>query len=97
LARRLGAREEWLRAVRREAPETASAGPASLDGLPRAWIAAMRYAELVNESGHAVTDEAYAALARCWDEGQIVEITAVVGLFAYFNRFNDALRVPVTR
>jgi hypothetical protein len=26
-----------------------------------------------------------------------VEITLVAGLFAYFNRFNDALRVEVTR
>jgi alkylhydroperoxidase family enzyme len=97
LARRLGARQEWLQVVRREAPETGSAGPGSLDGLPDGWMAAIRYAELMNASGHAVTDEAYAALTRHWDDGQIVEITAVVGLFAYFNRFNDALRVPVTR
>jgi alkylhydroperoxidase family enzyme len=97
LARRLGAREEWLRAVRREAPETDGAGSGSLDGVPEGWMAALRYAELMTESGHAVTDQAYAQLTPHWDEGQIVEITAVIGLFAYFNRFNDALRVPVTR
>lgn len=41
--------------------------------------------------------ELYAALAEHWDQGEIVEITTVVGLFAYFNRFNDALRVEVTK
>jgi alkylhydroperoxidase family enzyme len=42
--------------------------------------------------------EGRAALRRRhWNEGEIVEITMVIGLFAYFNRFNDALRVEVTR
>jgi alkylhydroperoxidase family enzyme len=97
LARRLGVTEEWLRAARRDAPEEEGTGSGSFDGLPEGWMAALRYAELMNESGHAVTEQAYQRLAAHWDEGQIVEITAVVGLFAYFNRFNDALRVPVTR
>jgi alkylhydroperoxidase family enzyme len=51
----------------------------------------------MTESGHAVTEEMYADLARHFDEGEIVEITLVAGLFAYFNRFNDALHVEVTR
>lgn len=46
---------------------------------------------------HSIDDEAYRALSGCFDEGSIVEIAAVTGLFNYFNRFNDALRVPVTR
>lgn len=46
---------------------------------------------------HSIGDEEYAALQRCFDEGSIVEIAAVAGLFNYFNRFNDALRVPVTK
>ena len=36
-------------------------------------------------------------LAAGWDEGQIVEITQVIGLFSYFNRFNNALRVDITK
>ena len=44
--------------MRREAPEAEHTGPGSLDGLPDGWTAAMRYAELMNERGHAVTDEA---------------------------------------
>jgi alkylhydroperoxidase family enzyme len=61
------------------------------------WRAALRHAELVAASGHAVTDAAHAELARHWGESEIVEITLVAGLFSYFNRFNDALRVEVTR
>ncbi len=70
---------------------------ASLDGLKASWLSAIRYAASVTESGHAVTDDLYRDLARHWDEGEVVEITLVAGLFAYFNRFNDALHVEVTR
>ena len=68
-----------------------------LERFEPGWRAALRYADAMTRSGHAVTDELYAELARHWDAGQIVEITLVIGLFAYFNRFNDALRVEVTR
>jgi len=61
------------------------------------WTLALRYAELVTESGHAVDDSVYDKLAGFWDEAQLVEITMVIGLFSYFNRFNDALRVEITR
>jgi alkylhydroperoxidase family enzyme len=97
LARRLKAEEAWIAAVRREVPEDGRTDPGSLDGLSPGWRSALRFAERVTQSGHAVTDEAYAELATHWDEGDIVEIVMVAGLFAYFNRFNDALRVEVTR
>ena len=97
MARRLGATDAWLAALRPELPEAEVDAPPSLAGLQESWLSAIRYAELVNESGHAVTRDAYGDLARHWDEGDIVEITLVVGLFAYFNRFNDALHVEVTR
>ena len=97
MARRLGAEETWIAAVRRECPEDASCTAGTLDGVDESWQAAIRYAEQVTASGHAVTEAAYRSLSEHWDEGQLVEITLVVGLFAYFNRFNDALRVEVTR
>jgi alkylhydroperoxidase family enzyme len=97
LARRLGAKEQWLVAVRRETPETDAVGPGSEDGLEGGWKAALRYAELVTESGHSVSDADYAELAKYWDDGELIELTLVVGLFSYFNRFNDALRVEITR
>jgi alkylhydroperoxidase family enzyme len=97
LARRLGATEEWIAAVRWEAREEGSTATASLEGLEPGWLTAIEYGEQMTESGHAVTEETYADLARHFDEGEIVEITLVAGLFAYFNRFNDALHVEVTR
>jgi len=97
LARRLGATEEWLSAVRPETPLKANADPGSLDGLEDGWVVALEYAERVSESGHAVDGETYQRLSQHWDEGEIVEITLVAGLFSYFNRFNDALRVEITK
>jgi alkylhydroperoxidase family enzyme len=97
LARRLGAREAWIAALRPETPEREGPATGSLDGMEQSWMAALRYAEAVTQSGHSVTDEQYAELARYWQEEEIVEITLVAGLFSYFNRFNDALRVEVTR
>jgi alkylhydroperoxidase family enzyme len=97
LARRLGVEERWIAAVRPETPEREGADAGSLDGVEPGWAVALRYAETVTESGHAVTDQQYAELATHWDEEAIVEITLVAALFAYFNRFNDALRVQVTR
>jgi alkylhydroperoxidase family enzyme len=90
LARRLGATEAMLAAVRADgSPDYAAFEPA--------WGAALVFADGMNVSGHAVTDAIHEALAAHWDTGQIVEIAMVVGLFAYFNRFNDALHVQVTR
>src|SRR5262245_22786712 len=43
-----------------------------------------------------VPDAAYAELRRHFSEPQIVEIATVIGLFNYFNRFNNALHVEVT-
>jgi alkylhydroperoxidase family enzyme len=74
-----------------------SDGAAGLEPFEPAWRAALHYADAVTQSGQAVTDELYASLARHWDAGEVVEITLVIGLFAYFNRFNDALRVEVTK
>jgi alkylhydroperoxidase family enzyme len=51
----------------------------------------------VHHSGHDVTDELFARLRSAWDDGQIVEITLVIGMTEYFNRFNDSLRVEPTR
>ncbi|HEY3172539.1 MAG TPA: carboxymuconolactone decarboxylase family protein [Thermoanaerobaculia bacterium] len=59
--------------------------------------AALRYAIQVTRDANAVSEELYATLARHFDEGEIVEITCVAGLFAYLNRFNEALRVDPTQ
>ena len=90
MARRLGATEAMLAAVRAD-------GPADASAFEPAWAAALALADAMNVSGHDVSDAVFDAAAAHWDGGQLVEIAMVVGLFAYFNRFNDALHVQVTR
>jgi len=59
--------------------------------------AALRYSLQVTRDANQVSDELFRDLARHFDEGQIVEITCVAGLFAYLNRFNEALHTEPTR
>ena len=40
---------------------------------------------------NAVTDDQFAELREHWDDGQIVEILAVVALYGFLNRWNDSL------
>jgi alkylhydroperoxidase family enzyme len=42
---------------------------------------------------HGVKDEIFAELRKHFDEGEIVELASVIGLYNYFNRFNEALRM----
>ncbi len=71
-------------------------GRGPLERLEAGWRAALEYADVVHVSGHQVTDALYGTLRAAWDEGQIVEITLVIGMTEYFNRFNDSLRVEPT-
>src|SRR5207244_69680 len=50
-----------------------------------------------DERGHDVADELYGRVRGSWDEGQIVEITLVIGMTEYFNRFNNSLGVEPTK
>ena len=61
------------------------------------WRAALSFADAMTPTNGDVTDDIYAELARWWTPPQIIEITAVIGFFNYFNRFAEALRIPVTR
>ncbi|MCU7830154.1 MAG: carboxymuconolactone decarboxylase family protein [Candidatus Thiodiazotropha sp. (ex Myrtea sp. 'scaly one' KF741663)] len=42
-----------------------------------------------------VTDELFENLRLHWSEAAIVEILAVIGLFGFFNRWNDSLATPL--
>jgi alkylhydroperoxidase family enzyme len=87
LARRLGATDAQLDAVAK----------GRYDDFPEGWQSALRYADAATPTRPEVPDDVYAALARAWRAGQIVEITSVIALFNYFNRFAIALRIPPTR
>jgi uncharacterized peroxidase-related enzyme len=52
---------------------------------------ALRFARDASLVPNEVTPEHFAQLRHHWDEGQIVEILAVVGLFGFLNRWNDTM------
>jgi uncharacterized peroxidase-related enzyme len=59
--------------------------------------AALRLAETVTRNANEVSDEQFAELHGYYSEGEIVELLCAIGLFNYFNRFNNALRMEPTR
>ena len=59
--------------------------------------AALRLAETVTRNPHAVSDEQFAELRNYYSEGEIVELLCAIGLFNYFNRFNNALQMEPTK
>jgi alkylhydroperoxidase family enzyme len=91
LARQKGGSVELIEAIQ----DRGSREP--LDRLEPGWRTALDYADVVHRSGHEVTDALYGRLRESWDEGQIVELTLVIGMTEYFNRFNDSLRVEPTK
>jgi alkylhydroperoxidase family enzyme len=46
---------------------------------------------------HELSDDLFTRLREHYDEGEIVELSAMAGLFNYFNRVNDALRMEPTK
>jgi alkylhydroperoxidase family enzyme len=67
------------------------------DEFTPAERAALALAERMTTDAHGVDEEVWAGVREHFDAGQVVELAAVIGLFNYFNRFNEALRVAVTR
>jgi alkylhydroperoxidase family enzyme len=67
------------------------------DDFTAAEKAALRLAERMTRDGHTVDDELWAELRRHFNEGEVIELAAAIGLFNYFNRFNDALRMEPTK
>lgn len=59
--------------------------------------AALRFAERMTSDAHNVDERLWSQLRQHFDEGEIVELAAAIGLFNYFNRFNDALKMEPTK
>jgi alkylhydroperoxidase family enzyme len=87
LARRHGATDAQLDAIAR----------AEYDVLDLSWRSALRYADEMTPTPGIVSDAAFAELASHWNPRQIIEITAVICMYNFFNRFAHALDIPVTR
>ena len=58
--------------------------------------AAIHLAEVMTLNPHGYTDAELAHLRSFYAEGEIVELMAAIGLFNYFNRFNDLLKMDPT-
>ena len=59
--------------------------------------AALRFGLQMTRDANRVPEATFTALRAHFDDGEIVEIAAVVGLFAYFNRFNNAFALEPTK
>ena len=58
---------------------------------------ALRFAERMTRESRQVDEALWAELRRHFDEGEVVELAAAIGLFNYFNRFNNALEMEPTK
>ena len=67
------------------------------DDFTPAEKAALRLAETVTRDAHSLSDDQFAELRTYYSEGEIVELLCAIGLFNYFNRFNDALQMQPTK
>jgi alkylhydroperoxidase family enzyme len=54
---------------------------------------ALRYAEIMTTSAREVDEELWDQLQTHFDDGEIIELSSVIGLFNFFNRFADALQI----
>ena len=56
-------------------------------------LAALHFAEVMTTSGRDVDEALWDELQAKFDDGEIVELASVIGLFNFFNRYADALRI----
>ena len=56
---------------------------------------ALDFAIAAASQPNAVDDALFDEMKRHWSEGEIVEITAVVSLFGFMNRWNDTMATPL--
>ena len=58
---------------------------------------ALRFAERMTLDSNHVDEALWSELRRHFDEGEVVELASAIGLFNYFNRFNNALQMESTK
>ena len=57
--------------------------------------AALEFAIAASTVPNSVSDEVAKKLRQHWDEGDIVEITGVISLFGFLNRWNDSMGTEI--
>jgi alkylhydroperoxidase family enzyme len=85
LAKQLGVMEELLDALYHI--DTHS------DLFTSSELAALRFAEIMTTGARDVDESLWDELQTHFDDGEIVEIATVIGLFNFFNRYADALQL----
>jgi len=60
-------------------------------------LVALEFAEAMTTDSNNVSDDLYNELKKYFDDGEIIELASVVGIFNYFNKFNNALKTDITR
>ncbi|RXH56535.1 carboxymuconolactone decarboxylase family protein [Granulicella sibirica] len=58
---------------------------------------AIHLAEIMTLDAHGYSDADFFRLRSFFSEGEVVELMAAIGLFNYFNRFNDLLEMEPTQ
>ena len=88
ICKRLGWTETQLEALKDAAPS-----PEFTD----AEKVAIHLAEVMTLYPHGYTEQDFQRLRSFYSEGEVVELMAAIGLFNYFNRFNDVLEMEPTQ
>lgn len=100
MARRLGWEQSVLDSLSRRDPLAAAGGgaetPPGGGELEPSVECALRFAEAMTLASERLDDALFLQLRAHFDEGQVIELAAVIGLFNYFNRFNNALDMAPT-
>lgn len=63
--------------------------------FPDAERVAIEFAIEASGQPNGVTDELFERMKQHWTEAQIVEITGVIALFGFLNRWNDTMATPL--
>jgi AhpD family alkylhydroperoxidase len=56
----------------------------------------LRLAELMTRNERPLSDPEWQEMREAFSEGEVVELMAAIGLFNYFNRFNNLLGMEPT-
>ena len=56
---------------------------------------ALRFAQAASSIPNMVTDEDFDALKEHYTDYQIVELLSIIGLYGFFNRWNDTFATPL--
>ncbi|HEV2620083.1 MAG TPA: peroxidase-related enzyme [Acidobacteriaceae bacterium] len=87
ICKRLGWTDTQLEALK-DAPRS---------NFTEAEKAAIHLAEVMTLTPHDYTEADLQRLRGFYSEGEVVELMAAIGLFNYFNRFNDVLQMEPTQ